>query len=448
MFGVGSPEKGAEGARASGSRSFVYHALFLSAAFFFPPLPGVFGGFVVGQRIYLAAMVGLVIPGLVWSILLDRRPLSGPGVTALVFVLVTTIYFIGTTLVFSGRLTAGDVIDLLRPLVYLVFFIFPLVLPLSEKESNRLFAFLLFLLVIQVGISALVFWPQAWPFLDLYKGRGSGDLSPLQFYRFSGTFGFPGNFGLYLVLGLAAIWVRINGLSSLRERALLFLAGAALLAGLSLSGSRTGLGALALMGIPLAGRTGWRGIALLSGALVLALALASQDGVKGAWSEYGQYSQRYVTRLLDEGVAEGSAGHRMREMDLAWAMASERPPFGLGPNRTFIQNTLGPVESFYGHYLAKFGFLGVLLWAPQFLWISWLAREAVHRGPVGSWIGSWMWAFSWWVPITVLVLGLVTSTADQFRGTVIFYALAGHAASLAFPRNPCQWRAQRGGYGG
>ena len=54
--------------------------------------------------------------------------------------------------------------------------------------------------IFQVIFSTLVFIPILHPFIDFFKGRLSDDSLQFHFYRFSGSLGYPTEFGCFLVL--------------------------------------------------------------------------------------------------------------------------------------------------------------------------------------------------------------------------------------------------------
>ena len=85
---------------------------------------------------------------------------------------------------------------------YLFFGVFVAIGYSSQITETRLAASLKKLCIYQVLFSCLVFIPQSYFFLDFFKGRLSNDELFFHFFRFSGTLGYPTEFGCFLLIPL------------------------------------------------------------------------------------------------------------------------------------------------------------------------------------------------------------------------------------------------------
>lgn len=320
--------------------------------------------------------------------------------------------------------TTGDLLDVVRPIVYLVYFSFPLLLRLSPDQTRSVVKLLMAIAVVQVVFSFLVYVPAAWPLVDLYKGRTSGDVVLFHFFRWSGTSGYPSDFAFFLSFLFYLTFFCPPTALRLHQR---FWMVPMFAVAILLTMSRGGIAAVAVM-------TGIGAVCfgkLRPAFMTLALILVAIQAL--FWVdmqlEEDLVHTGYVLELLTEGTEAQSAQHRVREMELAAEYATRYFPFGLGAARDEIYSRIRVVESLYGHYLIKWGVLGLALYFISVVYLSrvswWLGFYA--RDPLIKAFGRAFFLLTLSVP---LVFGLSSAISDRYKSLPFYYVLAGYAAML------------------
>lgn len=232
----------------------------------------------------------------------------------------------------------------------------------NKASDHDFFHLICGIAVLQVVFSLLVFFPPAHGLIDFFKGRLSTDSLSFHFYRFSGSLGYPTEFGCFLLLPI--FYFISNNLFVRNQR--YFALFVFLCLGVIFSVSR---GALLALGIFVVGnflsrllrvlvsqKLNWR-VALLyclAGlfTLLMVVYFRSLSGTESL-SFFGYVSS--VVNGLDSSIL-----HRFRELELSLLIlmgelsvptSIERvAPFGLEQ-----------LESFWGASLIRFGWLGVLI---------------------------------------------------------------------------------------
>jgi hypothetical protein len=372
---------------------------------------------------------GFVVLALAWN--LGSRPAKVPQPAAsgfLAFLGITVGYFCLLTSLNPMGGSAGDLLDVARPMVYAAYFALPFAIRLSEPEVVWLLKVLLWIAVFQVLFSAAVYWPPLWPFVDIFKGRPSDDLVVFHFFRWSGTSGYPSDFAFLLSFFIYLIFFAPPRLMAPMLRWTLL---ALLSIGLVMTMSRGGIASAAVMialGSVLFGRLRQFFVLAGLGALALTATIVVDHLVEEPTVNPG-----YVLELVEQGAEARSAQHRVHEIAMAADYSSRYFPFGAGAARDDIYGRIRVVESLYGHYLIKWGVLGLaafLLSAAYFAWASW--RCAFHA--YEPWIQAFGRAFFLLTLSVPLVFGWSSAISDRFKGLPFYYVLGGYLALLVTAR--------------
>jgi len=324
-------------------------------------------------------------------------------------------------------MSAEDIIEFIRPIVYLIFLFVPIFYELDESQFGELMGFLLWISIIQIFFSVAVFFPSLWPITDLYKGKLSdsiGDYSIGHFFRFSGTLGFPSFFAFYLsfyilYVILALRFGRHPGYKKTALMSFVFIS----IVGLLLTGSRAGIAALLLM-LMLAimfslDKKTTASIAIII-VLVSGLVYLSYETIQEL------ESFKYIQMLIDEGVEDDSAEHRIEEANLMFSLMLKYFPFGFGANKDFFSKTIGPVESSHGYYMGKYGFLGLSLYLGYYVLLSYIALKVGRIYKENPEVRAFAYTYLIWSFVMVVIFGVVTSATEAFRGAFIFYTYSGY----------------------
>jgi len=334
------------------------------------------------------------------------------------------------------RFSYGDIGDLSRPVVYMSYFIIPILFKLNEEEFIKLFKFILYLLIFQIIFSSFVFIRELWPLVDIYKGRMSTDKVFFHFLRFSGTFGYPSDFSFYISFFIYyyffyLVYSYIVGIKQKNIILILFI----LIFALILTISRGGIGTVIIMifFILLYYSFLYKKIRLLSIKIFLVTIIVLIIIVSILLYINTEESLRYVNYLQlmnDSGKKlDGSTGHRIKEFMLSVNYFLDYFPFGPGPNRDELSTKISVVESFYGLYMLKWGLVGLLIY---FFFIFYMIKISLFTIKIQKNISIKIFLQSFIVLMlsVILVFGFSSAVSDRFKGLPFFYLLAGYSYML------------------
>lgn len=395
-----------------------------------PPAANIFGSFSTGQRIFHALIAfAVLVVAFIWKSFSTIRYDEYIN-RVVIFAFCCCFYFTATTLVNSSAIQSSDIVEFIRPINYLLYFLLPVIVFLDTKSLEKLFAFLLWILLFQVLFSTLVFLPETWWLVDFYKGRMSTDDVIFHFYRFSGTFGYPSDFSFYLLFFM--LFICFSLLGNVSRRAFFSMAALLLLAtiGLFFTGSRSGLALFLIIFVVIlfTHKLILKPSVFLIGVLItiLLIYLFSAEIL----DENLLSSLLYLVDLVEKGVNDASARHRIKEFLLAIELMSDYFPFGFGANKDYFAFVLGPVESTYGYYMGKYGFIGITLYFSHIFYLSWVALRvsSLYRDKV--YLKALANAFFLWALSVPFVFGFASAVTDRFRGPFLFYMIAGYLFAL------------------
>ncbi len=330
------------------------------------------------------------------------------GVFSVAFLLVLIVYLPKSFLI-------KDLVECFKPLIYSVIFASGFHLS-AQYSQESVIKFILVAGVCSVAFSYLVFVPQAYPLVDMYKARQSTDANTFHFFRFSGTLGFPGGFGYWLVLVLQVALLQLY-----RKKIRLlkfFVLYAFLLSGLVLSGSR---GAFAIyLAVNLAtifflprNRISWvSALILLSGVFGFVIFLLA--------SEVEMQAIMHFQRVLEDPTG-GTFAHRAGELERVYQSLADGYVLGNGPNNFYIKEMYGPIESVYYFYGYKFGFIGLLYY---FLWVALAAYILIKLFLTGRKL-NFAFFFCLWALANMLIAGVSNSITEEYKSFFMFFLLLG-----------------------
>ncbi|MDI3473269.1 MAG: hypothetical protein PWQ48_1550 [Thermotogaceae bacterium] len=278
------------------------------------------------------------------------------------------IYRLVIILLFSKTLSLVDVLDVFRVVVYLFFFILPVVIiyekDMSEVEEVAIFIrnVLVALSIIEIVVSLGVFFPTFYPVMNLLKGRQSTDRVFFQFLRFSGTLGYPADLGFFLIFPLNILLLEFV-LKSRRSSIMLY---TILLFGEIMTASRASIAALGISHLfsalfcllCISKNRAKLFIKFSLFSLIITLTISSLLwGLRGT-SSIGEYYIEYVLKFVEKGFySDESSYYRLNEIVEGWQI-SKSTLFGYGASKEYFSTYHGPVESLYYYYLAKWGIFG------------------------------------------------------------------------------------------
>jgi hypothetical protein len=118
------------------------------------------------------------------------------------------------------------------------------------------------------------------------------------------------------------------------------------------------------------------------------------------------------------------------ELKLAWNTMLENFPFGNGPDRLAIQEILPVVETMYGHYLIKWGIIGLLLYMVSVIYLAYVAY-GLWKGHGDKFIATFAGAMFILIISVPLVFGFSSAITDGYKVLPFYYVLSGYLIMLS-----------------
>jgi hypothetical protein len=341
-----------------------------------------------------------------------------------------SIYYSLCTILFTNTFQWADFVDLARPPLYLIYFLFPLIVPLREGELKTVVNFLFYACLIQILFSCFVYFSSLWPLVDLYKGRLSNDPIIMHFYRWSGTFGYPSDFSFFLSLFIYLKLLEFVDKRSKNDYKLnLYLT--ILVIGLFFTFSRGGIGTVVIVIFVL---ILFQNIKFKIKTLFpICCSLIIVFGLYGFYnSETVNYvGTDYIMSVIStDGDVDDSTHHRIYELKLAYEYAIKYFPFGSGSNRTELKSRINVIESFYGYHLMKWGVFGLLLILIPFAYMSKVSFCVGKYFCHDSLLRNFSLAVLLLTVSVPLSFGWSSAISDRFKGLPFFYLMNGYIFML------------------
>jgi hypothetical protein len=391
----------------------IHKAIWLLVVFW-PPLYNLFG-LNTGQIIYT-----LVVTSFVLFCAMSYMAFRGSRMNDIIFptlmALSASIYFSLVTLVNADMLLVWrDVIEVLRPVLYLVFFLFPAFVPLDEEDLDRLMNFLIKVVFLASAVDVLAFFNVFEPLVRMYR---PGSFEEFNYHRFSGTFGYAYSFAFLLLFFL--LYLLQSGKSLVRHR-IVFLFFFPLF--IFLTGSRTALLTLIFVVVYyiFAGSSNARMVIWRMTKVVVILALFSSV-LYNTQVELISKNIEYAQKLLF--FFSGS------DTDYSPTARLEQLKFGLSHLEGFgyligvgsAKGAVPGIENIYGHYLVKWGMIGFAMYFGHLAALYAVARpRQCHSEGTKTFLLSFrVWLF------VVPIIGFSAPITDAVKLFCVFYLISGY----------------------
>ena len=332
------------------------------------------------------------------------------------------LYYSLDTVINTPYIIKRDIADFFRPFIYAFIASFPFIFPVKQEDFKEIIKFSLILIFIQIFMNILVFIPGLDLFVKAYRPQHFG----INYFRFSGTFGYAYTFSAFMTFVLLYAIFFYTQYSGENKTKLMLLVDLIFLS-IVLSGSRAGLGGIIIVLLILFLFERQKVVKLLFIKLIFIFALIVVFFVYiGIDITIVQKIVDNIKSLLEKGVNDPSAGHRFAELLLTKEILEKNFWLGAGSNK-FIFNVVKGLhlESLYAYYLAKWGFLGFMIYNTQ-IFLVWLLSKKVESLYIDNiYISSLAKAMKYWI-FALYIFGLSISFVDSYRGPFIFYLLVGY----------------------
>ncbi len=311
-----------------------------------------------------------------------------------------------------SQITPKDATDLVRPILYLLYFSIPVLLGYNSTRCIRIIAVCV---TIGVLLDLVKFMPSFYPIMKLYT-----HLNPdgLNYARFNGTFTYCYSFG-YVVLLLLAYSLNAN--YRFRKISIILL-----LLIIILTGSRSILlAALFLITFQVAFYTGgiiskFKIIGITAAcAILLYLILASLD--IPMVNDIFEIVERGFNAASGEGY-DASFGTRNDQMERALNNLSKSPFWGVGPQK----ETELPIEILAGYYMSSWGLMGSMCYLS--LWLIFL-YYAYKCSSLNGNIGAFSKANFLWI-LMVPFAGMSSPVTEGVRTAPLYFIIQGVQAVI------------------
>lgn len=244
------------------------------------------------------------------------------------------------------KIIIKDIIECFKPLYFCLFFI-------VGKKASEIYSlesvarFIVILLLFGVLFSSLVYFQFSYPILDLYKGRTSDEGNLYHFLRFSGFFGYPSMFGIYLILGM--ILTVCVDFTQYKKATLLLL-----FIGFAFTMSKTGFVLFVLLvGYYLIMKGTVKDIILTISIFFIVFLVITIYFFDDFLVVFNAFSSI-------DGLLSSTFSHRFREIILSINILTSENFDGFGPSNTYLKINHGPVENVLFFYVFKFGYFGLI----------------------------------------------------------------------------------------
>ena len=299
---------------------------------------------------------------------------------------------------------------------YLFFGIFVAIGYSSQINETKLATSLQKLCLYQVIFSCLVLLPPTYFFLDLFKGRLSDDELFFHFFRFSGSLGYPTEFGCFLLIPLIHLTEQRKLFSSAQNIIFTLVCGVGILA----SASRAAI----LMGFVYAI------IYLISGLLkalgklkvhlqylsmfILIVCFGLMISVVVQFQREQLSLLGYVLSIFNE--LDSSILHRFKEISLSLKILNGELTVPTGEER-LRPFGLDVLESFFGSVVIRFGWIGAFTFFVSIAFYAYYLKLAHERSIYRS---VFIWFF-----LAYVVVSPFSEVIFRSKGTIIFGILFG-----------------------
>lgn len=294
---------------------------------------------------------------------------------------------------------------------------------------------IIYLGVISVIFSSLVFFEFSYPFIDLFKGRQSTEEYLFHFYRFSGFHGYPTDFSVFLNFCILLVYFQFErGVYSLKKTMIFFVI---FLLGIILSFARGGMLQFALLVMfifflspainLLRAKQLNRRIRFVYGSSILILILVVFLGgfLNFILLNENQYLV-YLSSIFSSDI-DSSITHRFNELSLVEDVIWEDRLIPLGDERLEPYG-MDTIEGLYSHYALRYGLAGLILILILYIFkLTYLFSYKENN--------SLSFALFWWFLTFIIILAPFSDVTTRLKGLSFYSFLLGIALSSSKSNN-------------
>lgn len=420
------------------------HYFLFTLLFLFPAFKWTAGGTALGQKLLhftmLTCFLMLIIAKLLtvhgrnmsfFSSNLLRKHLIFGGV----FFGIMSCYALFILAVIAPSPSVSGLSDIVRPIIYGLYFSIPLLFPIKLKQVQDLTRFLFLFIAIQIIFSMLVYFPETWWLVDAFKGRMSDDILIYHFFRWSGTFVYPSDFSFMLSFGIYYCFYIVSRNIGTRQvlkytAMLLFM-----LIAVVMTLSRGGLASIIVVLVFFYFFTKVKRSIYINSILVFISVVIIAGFLYLYNSKYSEeLNLDYMTASFDSEGPDASTLHRLKEFELAVDYSTNYFPFGVGGHREELKKQVGVIESFYGHNLIRGGWIGLLLNLFFVIYIVINGLRAIGNNDCVR-IRAFLWGAILVIVSVPLVFGFSSAMSDRFKTLPFYYLLCGYCIMITVQGN-------------
>ena len=329
--------------------------------------------------------------------------------------IVSLLFYCILLIYMPANFVIKDFFEAFKPLIYGLIFISGMLIS-KDLGEEKIIKYILAAVVFSVIFSSLVFIPQTYSFLDLYKGRTSDAAYNFHFFRFSGSLGYPGGFGYWLVLGIQVTMLAYYK-NILSTKLFLLLYGISIF-GLVFSGARGAVIIFILANLLFFMSTPTKRKTFFFSAFFVVLLMFFVAFLFSGQSDFQAIA--HFQKLI-ESPDGGTFGHRASELERLFTALMDGKLLGAGPNNYFIQSTYGPLESVYYFFGYKFGLVGLFAYSCViYIFLMMGTKLFYYRFTLHL-----PFIVSCWALLNLVVAGVSNSITEEYKSFYMFFLLSG-----------------------
>ncbi|MDR2407455.1 MAG: O-antigen ligase family protein [Bacteroidales bacterium] len=350
-----------------------------------------------GQMIYLAVYFAF---SLFFVVIMPFRKFIDITYAMLPFLMLTIHYSFSSIMNFStNNMIIGDVIEILRPIIYFLSFLFSIMIFQPYVRKQGLYYYTGFFEKIVFFASFVEFFKYFDPLKQVFYLYTPSEFGSINYIRLSGFTGFAYSYAWILLICIILNAIKTNGRISFRFFYFSIL--------IFLTGSRTGIFALGMtyfflffvlkkIRIRLV-------LFLISGAAVIYTLYSANLEV--AVTSIG-HTKKLVLSFLNKKSMDGSLVTRLSQIDDALARFYQSPVYGVASSK----QDGARLELFYFHHLGVWGSVGLFLYfVLLFIFVKFMTKTEKE--------------VYWLILMMSFILCFSLVLFDQVRLFNIFYAL-------------------------
>ncbi|WP_406667113.1 O-antigen ligase family protein [Gallaecimonas sp. GXIMD1310] len=414
-----------------------YHYLVLLVVFLFPAFKWTQGGTALGQKLMHLCVLFIYVPFFLMAAFNKNSFINSTFgdknrkhiIQSLFYFFSVSIYFVAVVFFISPNPSVSDFSDFFRPFVYFLYFSIPLIFPIRQNEINKLFAFLLWSVLIQILFSAFVYIKALWPIVDVFKGRMSDDIIQYHFFRWSGTFVYPSDFSFFLSFFFYYLIYSLGQSFSVGKKIKFTILIIFIFTAIFMTLSRGGLASVLFISLLIYIFTSLKK-SLFFNATIIIVFVSLFGAVVWALSSssFEKYNFDYIVAPFSKKGPDDSTKHRIIELELAEKYSTKHFPFGVGGDRENLSKEVGVIESYYGNILIRWGWFGLFINFIFLFYILLIAFKLIkfERSVENK---SFFVAAFFTIASVPIIFGFSSAMSDRFKTLPFYYLLCGYVVS-------------------